>query len=83
MSKAEFIKLVPDRGLANTLSCIEMPYDYGVSDRTNGSRGVGGFHMLVHLVQGEWDPGSRVEMTEFLGRVVTNAARQGITIERE
>lgn len=67
--------------IANIVTCIEMPDDSSVSDRTQATRRIGGFNMLVHLAQGELDSSSRDEMGAFLGRVIANAERQGVVIE--
>lgn len=68
-----------DPALASVVTSWEMP-DFDISDRTQATRRIGAFKMMVHLLEGDWKPGSREVMREFLGRVVTNAERQGINV---
>lgn len=75
----ERLEEMPSALLANILTCMEMP-DSGVTDRTQATRTVGAYNMLVHLAEGEWDPSSREELIEFIGRIVTNAERQGMSM---
>ena len=69
-----------DLALASVVTSWEMP-DFDISDRTQATRRIGALEMMKHLIEGDWEPDSREVMREFLGRVVTNAERQGISVE--
>jgi hypothetical protein len=75
------IEELPSRVLANMVTCVEMPDDDGVTERTQTTRQIGAYGMMMHLAEGEWEVSFQDEMKEFLGRVVANAARQGIALE--
>lgn len=70
-------------GLANLVTCFEMPDDSKVSDRTQATRRIGAFNMLAHLAESDLDPSSMDEMGAFLGRVIANAERQGVVIDAQ
>jgi hypothetical protein len=72
-----------DESIANILTPEIMP-DTGVSYKTQGTHRVGAYHILHHLMSGEWGLQEHDElMEEFLGRVLLNAARQGIVATRK
>jgi len=69
-----------DPALASVVTSWEMP-DFDISDRTQATRRIGAFEMMKHLIEGDWQPNSQEAMREFIGRVITNAERQGISVE--
>ncbi len=69
-----------DPALAAVVVSWEMP-GFDLSDRTQATRRIGALEMMKHLVEGDWEPNNQEVMREFLGRVITNAERNGICIE--
>jgi len=69
-----------DIALASIVTSWEMP-GFDISDRTQTTRRIGALEMMKHLVEGDWEPDSGEVMREFIGRVLLNAERQGISVE--
>lgn len=69
------------RALASIVTAELMP-DTDVSERTQRTYQAGAYYFVHHLIDGNWDAreSQRPEITEFLSRVIANAARQGFEI---
>lgn len=80
MVKNSGFEEVPGRVIANMLVCYEMPED-NVTPRNQATRSVGALFMLAHLVEGNWEPRTHELMEEFIQRMLSNAARQGIVLQ--
>ena len=59
---------------------------YSASERTLATRSIGENMVLRQLIAGDWEVGTDFDkqiISELLGRIVTNAERQGININIE
>jgi hypothetical protein len=67
-------------GLASIVTSYEMP-DTRTSDRTHAAMMTGALRMMEHLIADDYDPDGHEAMSEFIGRMMANAERQGITVD--
>lgn len=70
------------KALASTMGArLEPLAAFGdVSERTRTTYGIGGFHMLHHLMDGDWEVRDGIDKentAEMVRRIVANGIRQG------